>query len=56
MTITDALHRFTVEHVGVPADKVETIHYGLDDLPDAWGVNPPDDVPEARACCSPSRA
>jgi glycosyltransferase involved in cell wall biosynthesis len=47
VTITDALHRFTVERVGVPADKVETIHYGLDDVPDAWGVNPPDDVPES---------
>lgn len=45
VTITDALHRFTVDRVGVPADKVETIHYGLDGVPDAWGVNPPDDVP-----------
>jgi glycosyltransferase involved in cell wall biosynthesis len=47
VTITDALHRFTVERVGVPADKVETIHYGLDDIPGAWGVNAPDDVPES---------
>jgi glycosyltransferase involved in cell wall biosynthesis len=46
VTITDALNLFTVEQVGVPADKVETIHYGLDDVPDAWGVNPPDDVPK----------
>jgi glycosyltransferase involved in cell wall biosynthesis len=46
VTITDALHRFTVDRVGVPADKVETIHYGLDGVPDAWGVNPRDDVPE----------
>jgi glycosyltransferase involved in cell wall biosynthesis len=46
VTITDALHRFTVEQVGVPAEKVETIHYGLDNVPDAWGVNPADDVPE----------
>jgi len=46
VTITDALHRFTVEQVGVSPDKVETIHYGLDDVPDAWGVNSPDDVPE----------
>jgi glycosyltransferase involved in cell wall biosynthesis len=46
VTITDALHRFTVDRVGVPADKVETIHYGLDRVPDAWGVNPPDDVPD----------
>jgi glycosyltransferase involved in cell wall biosynthesis len=46
VTITDALHRFTVDRVGVPEGKVETIHYGLDDVPEAWGVNPPDDVPE----------
>lgn len=46
VTITDALHRFTVERVGVPADKVETIHYGLDGIPDAWGVNAADDVPD----------
>ena len=56
ITITDALHRFTVERVGVPADKVETIHYGLDGLPEAWGVNPPDDVPEdARVLLAISR-
>jgi glycosyltransferase involved in cell wall biosynthesis len=42
VTITDALHR-----VGVPATKVETIHYGLDELPGAWGVNAPDDVPDS---------
>jgi glycosyltransferase involved in cell wall biosynthesis len=46
ITITDALHRFTVERVGVAADKVETIHYGLDGIPEAWGVNSPDDVPK----------
>ena len=46
VTITDSLHRFTVERVGVPAEKVETIHYGLDHVPDAWGVNQPDDVPK----------
>jgi glycosyltransferase involved in cell wall biosynthesis len=46
VTITEALRRFTVERVGVPAAKVETIHYGLDDVPDAWGANPPDPVPQ----------
>ncbi len=46
VTITEALHRFTVEQVGVPGDKVETIHYGLDDLPQPWGENAPDDVPD----------
>jgi glycosyltransferase involved in cell wall biosynthesis len=46
VTITESLRRFTVERVGVPAQKVETIHYGLDDLPEPWGENPPDGVPE----------
>jgi glycosyltransferase involved in cell wall biosynthesis len=45
ITITEALRSFTVERVGVPGRKVETIHYGLDSLPAAWGVNQPDDVP-----------
>ncbi|HVA30189.1 MAG TPA: glycosyltransferase family 4 protein [Gaiellaceae bacterium] len=56
VTITDALRDFTVERVGVPPEKVETIHYGLDDLPDAWGTNGSDDVPEnARILLSVSR-
>ena len=46
VAITDSLRRFTVECVGVPAGKVETIHYGLDDPPEPWGENPPDDVPD----------
>ncbi len=45
ITITDSLRRFTVDRVGVPAAKVETIHYGLDAPPEAWGVNPRDPVP-----------
>lgn len=56
IAITDALRDFTVERVGVDAAKVETIHYGLDDLPAAWGVNPPDDVPaDARVLLSVAR-
>jgi glycosyltransferase involved in cell wall biosynthesis len=56
VTITESLRRFTVEQVGVPAAKVETIHYGLDDLPEPWGDNAPDDVPrEARVLLSTSR-
>lgn len=56
IAITDSLRDFTVERVGVPAAKVETIHYGLDDLPEAWGVNPADDVPEgARVLLAVSR-
>jgi len=45
VTITDALARFQVERVGIPERKLVTIHYGLDALPEAWGENPPDDVP-----------
>jgi glycosyltransferase involved in cell wall biosynthesis len=45
IAITQSLARFQVERVGLPAEKVEVIHYGLDDLPQAWGTNPPDPVP-----------
>ena len=45
IAITEALARFQVERVGLPARKVEVIHYGLDDPPAAWGANAPDDVP-----------
>jgi glycosyltransferase involved in cell wall biosynthesis len=56
VAITDALRDFTVEHTGVDEAKVQTIHYGLDALPDAWGDNPPDDVPAgARVLLSTSR-
>ena len=51
VAISDALRRFTVERVGVPAAKVVTIHYGLDDPPSQgrWqihGLGLPDDVLE----------
>ncbi|HEY3543710.1 MAG TPA: glycosyltransferase family 4 protein [Gaiellaceae bacterium] len=56
VAITDSLRRFTVDQVGVPAAKVETIHYGLDGLPAAWGENPPDGVPrDARIVLSTAR-
>ena len=45
IAITAALARFQIERVGLPPDKVEVIHYGLDDVPQAWGANPPDPVP-----------
>jgi glycosyltransferase involved in cell wall biosynthesis len=45
IAITHSLARFQIERVGLPAGKVEVIHYGLDDLPQAWGANPPDPVP-----------
>jgi glycosyltransferase involved in cell wall biosynthesis len=46
IAITRALARFQIERVGLPRDKIEVIHYGLDDLPRAWGTNPPDPVPD----------
>jgi glycosyltransferase involved in cell wall biosynthesis len=56
VTITDALRTFNVERVGIPAAKVETIHYGLDELPPAWGENPADDVPgDARIVLATAR-
>ena len=56
ITITDALRRFTIDRVGIDAAKVQTIHYGLDELPFAWGANPPDDVPgDSRIVLSTSR-
>jgi len=56
VAITESLRRFTVEQVGVPAAKVETIHYGLDGVPEPWGENPSDDVPlDARILLSTSR-
>jgi glycosyltransferase involved in cell wall biosynthesis len=47
IAITHALARFQIERVGLPREKVQVIHYGLDDLPPAWGSNPPDPVPAA---------
>ena len=43
--ITETLRRFNVECVGLPAAKLEVVHYGLDELPAPWGPNPSDDVP-----------
>jgi glycosyltransferase involved in cell wall biosynthesis len=45
IAITSSLARFQIERVGLPAWKIEVIHYGLDDLPQTWGTNPPDAVP-----------
>jgi glycosyltransferase involved in cell wall biosynthesis len=35
--ITGSLARFNVEQVGLPASKVVVVHYGLGELPAAWG-------------------
>jgi glycosyltransferase involved in cell wall biosynthesis len=46
IAITHALARFQVERVGLPREKVEVIHYGMDEIPAAWGANPADDIPQ----------
>jgi glycosyltransferase involved in cell wall biosynthesis len=46
IAISEALRRFSVDRVGLPAEKVEVVRYGLDAPPPAWGTNPPIDLPE----------
>jgi glycosyltransferase involved in cell wall biosynthesis len=54
--ITDALAHFNVERVGIPAAKVSVVHYGLDDLPAAWGPAGGPSLPaEARVLLAISR-
>ena len=45
--ITSALRDFNVERVGLPARKLEMIHYGLDELPAAWGPPGGPELPES---------
>jgi glycosyltransferase involved in cell wall biosynthesis len=37
IAISRSLLRFCVDEVGLPARKVEVVHYGLDSLPEPWG-------------------
>jgi glycosyltransferase involved in cell wall biosynthesis len=46
IAITHALAQFLLRRVGLRGGKIEVIHYGLDELPQAWGENAPDDIPE----------
>ncbi len=46
IAITQALRRFCVDEVGLPPAKVEVVHYGLDELPRPWGVDPPIELPD----------
>jgi glycosyltransferase involved in cell wall biosynthesis len=41
IAISEAVRRFSVGQVGLPAEKVEVVHYGLDALPEPWAENPP---------------
>jgi len=41
IAISEAVRRFCVDRVGLPAGKVEVVHYGLDSPPRPWAENPP---------------
>ena len=45
IAISHSLARFVTEEVGLPVEKVEVVHYGLDGPPAPWGENPPCRVP-----------
>jgi glycosyltransferase involved in cell wall biosynthesis len=49
IAITESLRRFCVDEVGLPAAKVEVVHYGLDALPEPWGDSPEVPLPD-NAC------
>jgi len=54
--ITGALARFNIDRVGLPAQKVSVVHYGLDELPAAWGPpGGPKLSPQARVLLAVSR-
>jgi glycosyltransferase involved in cell wall biosynthesis len=46
IAISEAVRRFSIEQVGLPAEKVDVVHYGLDELPRAWAENPPLPLPD----------
>jgi glycosyltransferase involved in cell wall biosynthesis len=46
ITISGALRRYCVDEVGLPAEKIEVVHYGLDGLPAPWGEGPEVPLPE----------
>jgi len=47
IAISEAVKRFCVERVGLPAEKIEVVRYGLDALPRPWGGGPDLSLPEA---------
>ena len=56
IAISEALRRYCVEAVGLPAEKIEVVPYGLDDLPAPWGEGPDVSLPdEARILLCVSR-
>ncbi len=56
IAISEALRRYCVQAVGLPAEKIEVVPYGLDDLPAPWGEGPDVSLPdEARILLCVSR-
>ena len=52
IAISDAVRRFSIDEVGLPEDKVEVIHYGLDALPESWERTPSCRSRTTSRCCS----
>jgi glycosyltransferase involved in cell wall biosynthesis len=46
IAISEAVRRFSIDEVGLPAEKLELVYYGLDELPKPWGPNPSLPIPE----------
>ena len=46
IAISEAVRRFSIDEVGLPAEKFELVYYGLDELPRPWRPNPPLQLPE----------
>jgi glycosyltransferase involved in cell wall biosynthesis len=56
ITISEALRRYCISEVGLPAGKIEVVHYGLDGLPAPWGEGPEVQLPhDARVLLCVSR-
>jgi glycosyltransferase involved in cell wall biosynthesis len=46
IAISGALRRYCIDEVGLPAGKIEVVHYGLDALPTPWGESAEVAVPD----------
>jgi glycosyltransferase involved in cell wall biosynthesis len=56
ITISEALRRYCIDEVGLPAGKIEVVRYGLDALPEPWGEGPEVQLPgDARVLLCVSR-
>jgi glycosyltransferase involved in cell wall biosynthesis len=46
IVISRAVQDFCIRSVGLPAEKIDVVHYGLDELPRPWAENPPLPIPD----------